>query len=253
VNSIDLNADLGEGFGRWSLGDDEALLDIVTSANVACGFHAGDPATMNRICRAAAARGVAVGAQVGYRDLAGFGRRRIEYDLDELRDDVLYQIGALEAFCRIAGGRVAYLKPHGALYNTAAVDEGQASAVVAAVGAYDRGLPVLCQPGSVLARLAADAGLSVVGEGFADRGYRADGTLVPRSVAGAVIHDPEVVVARAIRMAVEGVVATAEGQLVPCPVASICVHGDTPGAVELAGRVRAGLIAAGRSVAPFRV
>ena len=251
MRSIDLNADLGEGFGRWRLGDDEALLDIVTSANVACGFHAGDPSTMHRICRAAVERGVAVGAQVGYRDLAGFGRRRIDYDLDELRDDVLYQIGALEGFCRLAGGRVDYVKPHGALYNTAAIDEGQASAVVAAVRAYDVGLPVLCQPGSVLARLAGAAGLTVVGEGFADRGYRADGTLVPRSAAGALIQDPEAVVAQAVRMAVDSVVETAGGQIVPCRVESICVHGDTPGAVELAGRVRAGLLAAGRDIAPF--
>ena len=250
--SIDLNADLGEGFGRWQLGDDEALLDIVTSANVACGFHAGDAVTMHRICRLAVAKGVAIGAQVGYRDLAGFGRRRIDYDLDELRDDVLYQIGALAAFCRVAGGRVAYLKPHGALYNTAAVDVGQASAVVAAVRAYDAELPVLCQPGSTLARLAAEAGLTVVGEGFADRGYRADGTLQPRSLPGAVIHDPEAVVARAVRMAVEGVVETADGgAAIECRVASICLHGDTPGAVSLAARVRAGLLERGLLVAAF--
>jgi 5-oxoprolinase (ATP-hydrolysing) subunit A len=244
---IDLNADLGEGYGPWRMGEDEALLELVSSANVACGFHAGDPATMHRICGVAVERGVAVGAQVGYRDLAGFGRRRIDYDLDELRDDVLYQIGALEAFCRIAGGRVRYVKPHGALYNTAAVDEGQASAVVAAVRSYDPVLPVLCPPGSVLARLAAEGGLTVVGEGFADRGYRADGTLVPRSAEGALIHDPDAVVARAVRMAVDGVVETAAGEIVPCEVASICVHGDTPGAVDLAGRVRRAL----GTVAPF--
>jgi UPF0271 protein len=251
VNSIDLNADLGEGFGRWQLGDDEALLDIVTSANMACGFHAGDPSTMRRLCAAAAANGVAVGAQVGYRDLAGFGRRRIDYDLDELRDDIVYQIGALEAFCRLAGDRVRYVKPHGALYNTAAVDPGQASAVVAAVSGYDRALPVLCQPGSVLARATLDAGLAVVGEGFADRGYQPDGTLVPRSRSGALIHEPEAVVARAVRMAVDGEVDTFEGGVVPCRVASICVHGDTPGAVSLAGRVRAGLDSAGLRVAAF--
>jgi len=248
VNSIDLNADLGEGFGRWRLGDDEALLTIVTSANVACGFHAGDPSTMHRICRAAVAGGVAIGAQVGYRDLAGFGRRRIDYDLDELRDDVIYQIGALEGFCRVAGGRVDYVKPHGALYNTAAVDEGQASAVVEAVIAYDRGLPVLCQPGSVLARVADAAGLTVVGEGFADRGYRPDGTLAPRSAPGAVIHEPEAVVARAVRMAVDATVETADGATIPCRVDSICVHGDTPGAVDLATRVRDALRLTGMSV-----
>ncbi|WP_203812779.1 LamB/YcsF family protein [Paractinoplanes tereljensis] len=248
---MDLNADLGEGFGRWTLGDDEALLDIVTSANVACGFHAGDPSTMHRICDAAVERGVAIGAQVGYRDLAGFGRRRIDYDLTELHDDVLYQIGALEAFCRAAGGQVDYVKPHGALYNTAAVDEGQASAVVAAVRAYDPGVPVLCQPGSVLARLAVAAGLTAVGEGFADRGYRPGGTLVPRTVAGAIVTDPDLVVARAVRMATARQVETADGEIVPCDVASICVHGDTPGAVELAGQVRAGLVKAGRTLAPF--
>ncbi len=240
-----MNSDLGEGFGIWRLGDDPALLDVVTSANVACGFHAGDPATMHRVCVAAAERGVAVGAQVGYRDLAGFGRRRIDYDLDELRDDVLFQIGALEGFCRVAGARVRYVKPHGALYNTAAVDEGQASAVVAAVRAYDAGLPVLCQPGSVLAGLAAAAGLRVVAEGFADRAYQPDGRLVPRSVPGAVLHDPAVVVDRAVRMAVSGTVVALDGTEVAVPVESLCVHGDTPGAVTLARRVRDGLAAAG--------
>jgi 5-oxoprolinase (ATP-hydrolysing) subunit A len=246
VTSIDLNADLAEGFGAWRLGDDEALLDVVTSANVACGFHAGDPRLMRRACTLAAERGVAVGAQVSYRDLAGFGRRRIDYDLDELRDDILYQIGALSAF-----GSVRYVKPHGALYNTAAVDEGQASAVVAAVIDYDRALPVLCQPGSVLAQLAASAGLTALGEGFADRGYRADGTLVPRSAPGALVDSPSAVAERAVRMAVHGEVVAVDGTVVPCAVRSICLHGDTPGAVELARQVRAALTAAGIEVAPF--
>ena len=251
MSSIDLNADLAEGFGAWRLGDDDALLGVVTSANVACGFHAGDPSLMRRVCRTAAERGVAVGAQVSYRDLAGFGRRRIEYDLGELRDDILYQIGALEAFCRIAGTRIRYVKPHGALYNTAAVDEGQASAVVEAISGYDRSLPVLCQPGSVLHTAATSAGLIAVGEGFADRGYRADGTLVPRSAPDAVIHEPAVVAERAVRMAVEGEVIAVDGSRVATPVRSICVHGDTPGAVELARRVRAGLVAAGLLLEPF--
>ena len=248
---IDLNADLGEGFGSWRLGDDEALLEVVTSANVACGFHAGDPSLMRRVGRLAGARGVAVGAQVGYRDLAGFGRRRIDYDLDELRDDILYQVGALEAFCRVNGTRVRYVKPHGALYNTAAVDQGQASAVVNAVADYDAGLPILCQPGSVLAAVAEGAGLTVIGEGFADRGYRADGTLVPRSSPGALVHEPSAVADRAVRMAVEGVVVAVDGALVPCAVSSICVHGDTPGAVNLAVRVRAALHSAGLTLTPF--
>ncbi|WP_328478833.1 LamB/YcsF family protein [Actinoplanes sp. NBC_00393] len=247
---MDLNADLGEGFGAWRLGDDDALLDVVTSANVACGFHAGDPSTMHRVCRRAVANGVAIGAQVGYQDLAGFGRRRIDYDLDELRDDILYQIGALEAFCRVAGDKVRYVKPHGALYNTAAVDERQASAVVAAILAYDAGLPVLCQPGSVLAVSAVEAGLTVVGEGFADRGYLPDGRLVPRSRPDALVHEPDAVVNRVVRMAVDGEVIAVDGTVVACPVRSICVHGDTPGAVELARAVRAGL-AARLAVRPF--
>ena len=253
MTSIDLNADLGEGFGAWRLGDDDALLDVVTSANVACGFHAGDPSLMHRVCDRCAERGVPVGAQVGYRDLAGFGRRRIDYELGELRDDILYQIGALEAFCRVAGVRVRYVKPHGALYNTAAVDAGQASAVVAAVSAYDASLPVLCQPGSVLAGAASAAGLTAVAEGFADRGYRPDGTLVPRSASDAVIHDPSVVTARAARMAVEGAVVAVDGTVVRHRVRSICVHGDTPGAVELATQVRAALRDAGATLSPFAV
>jgi UPF0271 protein len=244
---MDLNADLGEGFGVWRLGDDGALLDVVTSANVACGFHAGDATTMRRVCAAAASRGVAVGAQVGYRDLAGFGRRRIDYDPAELRDDIVYQVAALDGFARVAGTRVRYVKPHGALYNTAAVDDRQASAVVAAVVDYDASLPVLCQPGSVLAAAAAAAGLIVVAEGFADRGYRADGTLVPRSAPGAVLHDAAAVVTQAVRMATSSEVVAVDGTVVGCQVRSICVHGDTPGAVELAGRVRAALGA----VTPF--
>jgi UPF0271 protein len=246
VSSIDLNADLGEGFGRWQLGDDDALLEVVTSANVACGFHAGDPSLMRRICASATDRGVAIGAQVSYRDLAGFGRRRIDYDLDELRDDILYQIGALSAF-----GRVRYVKPHGALYNTAAVDDGQASAVVAAVVDFAPDLPVLCQPGSQLARLASAAGLTVVGEGFADRGYRADGTLVPRSAPGALVQEPAVVAARAVRMAVDGTVEAVDGTEVAVPVRSICLHGDTPGAVTLARGVRSALTSAGLDLSPF--
>lgn len=246
MSSIDLNADLGEGFGAWRLGDDDALLELVTSANVACGFHAGDPSLMRKVCDSASARGVAIGAQVSYRDLAGFGRRRIDYELDELRDDLRYQIGALSAF-----GRVRYVKPHGALYNTAAIDAGQASAVVEAVVAYSRDLPVLCQPGSVLAQAAADIGLMVVGEGFADRGYRADGTLVPRSHPDALVHDPAVVAERAVRMAVDGTVVAVDGTVVACGVQSICLHGDTPGAVSMAREVRSALAAAGLDVVPF--
>ncbi|MER6755498.1 LamB/YcsF family protein [Micromonospora echinofusca] len=248
---MDLNADLGEGFGIWQLGDDAALLDLITSANVACGFHAGDASTMRRVCEGAAARGVAVGAQVGYRDLAGFGRRHIAYAFAELRDEVTYQLGALDAFCRLFRTRVRYLKPHGALYHAAACDEAQAAALVAAVGDYDDQLPLLCPPGSVLAQLAAGAGLRVVAEGFADRGYLPNGSLVPRTAPGALVTDPEEVAARAVRMAVERTVVAVDGSVVPCPVESICLHGDTPGAVRCAELVRAALIDAGVTLTPF--
>jgi UPF0271 protein len=248
---MDLNADLGEGFGVWRLGDDEALLGVVTSANVACGFHAGDPATMRRVCARAAEAGVAVGAQVSYRDLAGFGRRFIDVDPDELADDVLYQLAALDGIARAEGTGVSYVKPHGALYNAAVAHEGQARAVVDAVAAYGGGLPVLGLPGSALLRAAESAELPAVSEGFADRGYTAAGTLVPRREPGALVHDPAAVADRAVRMAVDGEVVAVDGTPVSLRVESICVHGDTPGAVELARTVRTALEAAGLAVAPF--
>jgi UPF0271 protein len=248
---VDLNSDLGEGFGQWTLGDDEALLDVVTSANVACGFHAGDPSTMRRVCATAVAAGVAIGAQVGYRDLAGFGRRFIDIEPEALAADVLYQLGALEAFARVAGDRVRYVKPHGALYNAIVHHEEQAAAVVEAVVAYDRTLPVLGLPGSAWLRLAADAGLTVVHEAFADRAYTPEGTLVSRRLPGAVLHDPAEVAARCVAMAVgEPIRDVAGGELTLRPD-SICVHGDTPGAVEIARQVRAALVAAGVEPAPF--
>jgi UPF0271 protein len=249
--SIDLNADLGEGFGVWRLGDDDALLELVTSANVACGFHAGDPATMRRVCTRAAARGVAVGAQVSYRDLAGFGRRFIDVPADELTADVLYQLAALDGIARTAGTRVMYVKPHGALYNATVTHEGQAQAVIDAVLAYDRRLPVLGLPGSVLLREAEAAGMEWVAEGFADRGYTPTGTLVPRSQPGALVHDPAAVAERAVRMATDGVVTAVDGTPLLMPVRSVCLHGDTPGAVEMAQAVRAALDAAGVTVRPF--
>jgi UPF0271 protein len=248
---VDLNADLGEGFGIWRLGDDEGLLGIVTSANIACGFHGGDAVTMRRLCERAADLGVAVGAQVGYRDLPGFGRRRIEYDLTELRDEIIYQIAALDGFCRLQGDKVRYVKPHGALYNTAAVDVWQASAVVAAIVDYDRHLPVLCLPGSTLAECAAGAGLRVVPEGYADRAYQRDGRLVPRKQPGSVISTVDSVVARAFRLATAGEISANDDSLVAAAVESICVHGDTPGAVDLARRVREALAGAGVRLEPF--
>ncbi|RAY10833.1 LamB/YcsF family protein [Actinomadura craniellae] len=252
---IDLNADLGEGFGVWRLGDDLALLDVVTSANVACGFHAGDPLIMRRVCAAAVERGVAIGAQVSYRDLAGFGRREMDVAPAELTAEVLYQIAALDGIARAEGGRVGYVKPHGALYNRIARDPGQARAVVAAVAAYDPALPVLALPGSAV-HAATGPGteaerVPVVPEGYADRAYTADGTLVSRRSPGAVIHDPGAVARRAVRMAVDGSVTAADGVEVPLEVRSICVHGDTPGAVELARAVRAALLAADVRLRPF--
>jgi UPF0271 protein len=236
---IDLNADLGEGFGIWRLGDDAALLDIVTSANVACGFHAGDPLTMHGVCAAAAERGVAIGAQVGYRDLAGFGRRRMEIAPDELSADVLYQLGALAAFARVAGTSVRYVKPHGALYNTAADDPTQARAVAEAVASYDLELPLLGLPSSALQDEAAAAGLPYIAEGFADRGYTPDGRLMPRGAPGSVHTDEAVVVDQAVRLAEAG------------QVRSLCLHGDTPGAVSFARAVRHALAARGIDLVAF--
>ncbi len=248
---MDLNADLGEGFGAWRLGDDDALLGTITSANVACGFHAGDPRTMRRVCGTSVARGVTLGAQVAYRDLAGFGRRRIDYDPEDLRDDVLYQIAALDGFARVAGTRVKYVKPHGALYNATVTDEAQARAVVAATVEYDLTLAMLGLPGSALLRLAERAGLRTVPEGFADRGYLPTGALVPRSSPGALVTDPDEVVARAVRMATGGEVVAVDGTVVAAGVESLCVHGDTPGAASLARAVRDALSRAGVPVLPF--
>jgi UPF0271 protein len=249
--TLDLNADLGEGFGRWTLGDDDGLLDVVTSANVACGFHAGDPTTMRRVCDHAVARGVSIGAQVGYHDLAGFGRRFIDVDPHELTQDVIYQIGALDAFARVAGDRVRYVKPHGALYNTIGRHVEQATAVVEAVLEYDRSLPVLGLPGSQWLRLAARSGLTVVHEAFADRAYAADGTLVPRDRPGAVVHDPDQIARRCVMLARGEAITDVDGQPLTLTPASVCVHGDTPGAVDLARRARSALVEAGVTLSSF--
>lgn len=247
---LDLNSDLGEGFGIWRLGDDDRLLDVVTSANVACGFHAGDASTMRRVCELAAARGVAVGAQVSYRDLAGFGRRFIDVEPSQLADEVLYQIGALEACARAGGTAVGYVKPHGALYNACVRNTAQAAAVIAGVRAFGA-LPVLGLPGSELLRAAEEAGLEAVAEAFADRGYTPEGTLVPRSEPGAVLHDAETVTRRAVRLATEGEIIAVDGSVLRSDARSLCVHGDTEGAVELAVAVRRELAAAGITVRCF--
>ncbi|WP_340294573.1 5-oxoprolinase subunit PxpA, partial [Aquipuribacter hungaricus] len=247
--TVDLNADLGEGFGVWRLTDDEGLLDVVTSANVACGFHAGDPSTMRRVCEAAAARGVSVGAHVAYRDLAGFGRRFVDVAPDELHDDVVYQLAALVGTAASVGARVRYVKPHGALYNAVVHHEEQAAAVVRAVAAVDASLPLVGLPGSAVLRLAGQAGLATVTEAFADRAYTAQGTLVSRRLPGAVLTDVATVVARCVAMATGRPVADVDGAPLQVSARSLCVHGDTPGAVGTARAVRAGLEAAGVRVA----
>jgi 5-oxoprolinase (ATP-hydrolysing) subunit A len=248
---IDLNADLGESFGAWRLGDDKALLEIVTSANIACGFHAGDPLTIRRACAGAVARGVTIGAQVSYRDLARFGRRAMNVPAEELTAEVLYQIAALDGIARAEGGRVRYVKPHGALYNRAVTDPEHAAAIASATVCYDPGLPVLTLPGSALVTAATDVRLTAIAEAFADRAYRDDGTLVPRGEPGAVLTDPAAVAARAVGMVVHGAVETVSGASLEVSPRSICVHSDTPGAVALAAAVRAALEQAGVTLAPF--
>ena len=248
---VDLNSDVGESFGPYHLGETETLMAQITSASVACGFHAGDPLTIRRACAGAIARGVTIGAHVSYRDLAGFGRREMAVPPDELTAEVLYQIAALDGIARAEGGRVSYVKPHGALYNRCVRDPVQSAALAAAIGAYDARLPLLTLPGSEAARVAAEAGLTVVAEAFADRAYRADGTLVPRGQPGAVINDPATVAARVATMATSHILQSVDGQQIPAPFRSVCVHGDTPGAVALAAAVRDALERAGVKVAPF--
>lgn len=249
--NIDLNSDLGESYGAWRMGDDAAMLAVVSSANVACGFHAGDPAGILATLRAAAERGVSVGAHVSYPDLAGFGRRNMDMSSADLRASVIYQIGALQGLASAAGTRVRYVKPHGALYNFIARDERQARDVIAAVQAVDRALGLVVLAGSALAGWARDAGLRTIEEAFADRGYRADGSLVPRDQPGAVLHDSEAVAARMVQLAREGTVTASDGSVVRITADSICVHGDSPGAVAMAQRVRERLAAAGIAIRPF--
>lgn len=249
--TIDINSDLGEGYGAWQMGDDTAMLAIVSSANLACGFHAGDPVTMLAAVRAAAARGVAIGAHVSYPDRVGFGRRPMDVTHAELVADVIYQIGALQGVCAAAGTRVSYVKPHGALYNTIATDARQGAAVIEAIRLVDPGLVLMGLAGAPILAQAEEAGLATVAEAFADRAYTPDGQLVSRRVAGAVLHDPDLVAARMLRLATEGVIAAIDGTPLRLRADSLCVHGDSPGAVAMAGRVRAVLEAGGVAVRPF--
>jgi 5-oxoprolinase (ATP-hydrolysing) subunit A len=243
---MDFNADLGESFGRWALGDDEHLVDHITSANVACGFHAGDFRVMESTVRLCVRAGVAVGAQPGYPDLMGFGRRAMPFEPDEIESMVRYQIGALEAFCRAATVPLHHVKPHGALYNEAAQTPAVASAIARAVAAFDRTVPLYGLASSVaMAEAAQDAGLRFVPEAFADRRYLADGSLQPRSVPGAVLTDPVDAAAQAVGIATEGTVIASDRSVVLIRAESIGCHGDTPGAVDIAAAVRAALTDAG--------
>lgn len=247
----DLNSDLGESFGPWPMGDDVAMLDIVSSANIACGFHAGDPAGILRTVKAAVERNIAIGAHVGYRDLAGFGRRNMEPTSEELFGDVIYQIGALKGLAAAAKAKVTYVKPHGALYNTIAHNQRQADDIIRAIKAIDPELVLLALAGAPVVEQARAAGLTVVEEVFADRAYTADGQLVSRTQPGAVVHDVNEVASRALAMARDGVVKSIDGQTIKLNAQSICVHGDSPNAVALARTVRQAFDAAGLRIEPF--
>lgn len=251
MRAIDLNSDLGESFGAWNMGDDSAMLDVVTSANVACGFHAGDPAGILRTLQAAAAKNVTIGAHVAYPDKVGFGRRNMDLASDELTADVIYQIGALQGLARAAGTSVRYVKPHGALYNTIAHDRRQALAVIAAIRAIDPTLILVALAGSTLIQWARDEGLQCVAEAFADRAYTPQGTLVSRREPGAVLHDPKLVAQRMLRLVEDGTIEAIDGTRTRIEADSICVHGDSPAAVDMARELRRVLEQANLSVRPF--
>lgn len=245
---IDINCDMGESFGPWTMGADDAVMPNITSANVACGAHAGDPRVMRRTVRAAKVHGVSVGAHPGFADLQGFGRREMQADPSEVEDSLIAQIGALAAIARAEGVPVRHVKAHGALYNMAARDQKLADAIARAITAFDPSLIMFGLPKSRMIDAGIAAGLRVAAEGFADRSYEPDGSLTPRSRPGAVIHDAALVVDRAVRMVRDGIVVTSDGREIPLKVDTICVHGDTPGAPELTRRIRAGLEAAGVQV-----
>lgn len=251
MRAIDLNSDLGESFGAWSMGDDTTILEVVSSANVACGFHAGDPAGILRTLKAAAARGVAIGAHVAYPDLVGFGRRNMDIPAEQLTADVIYQIGALQGLARSVGARVSYVKPHGALYNTIAGDPKQAAAVIEALLRVDPALKLVCLANSPLLGWAAEAGLSCVAEAFADRAYTSEGTLVSRSRPGAVLHDAGLIARRMLRLVNEGVIESVDGRVIELQADSICVHGDSPDAVTIARSLKDCLHTAGVKIRAF--
>ena len=245
---VDLNCDLGESFGRYRIGADEALMQYITSANIACGYHAGDPLVMDRTVRLAVEHGVGIGAHPGFPDLVGFGRRAMQLSSEEIENCILYQVGALAGFARPAGVELAHVKPHGALYNMAAKDVELARAIVRGIARFSEELIMVCLAGSAMVEAAEEAGLRVAREGFADRAYNPDGTLRSRKLPGALIEDSEVAAERAIRMVRDGVVVAHTSEEIPLRVDTICVHGDTPAAVEMAETIRAELEAAGIEV-----
>jgi UPF0271 protein len=251
MRAIDLNSDLGESFGAWSMGDDAAMLDVVTSANIACGFHAGDSAGILRTLKAAAAKNVTVGAHVAYPDKVGFGRRNMDLASDELTADVIYQIGALQGLAKAAGTSVRYVKPHGAMYNTIAHDRRQALAVIEAIRAIDPTLVLVALAGSELIELARHEGLQCVAEAFADRAYTPQGTLVSRREPGAVLHDPQQVAQRMLRLVEDGTIEAIDGSRPRIEADSICVHGDSPAAVAMARELRRVLERANLALRPF--
>jgi UPF0271 protein len=249
--AIDLNCDMGESFGAYKIGEDEKIIDYITSANIACGFHAGDPLVMEKTVALAAAHGVAVGAHPGFPDLLGYGRRGLETFPGEVRNYILYQVGALAAFCRAKGVALQHIKPHGALYNQAARDERVAREVIEAVQAYDPELVLVVLSGSQLAEMAQAEGLQVAREVFPDRAYLDDGRLASRSLSGAVIHDPEQVRQRVVKLIQTGKVISIKGREVALKADTLCIHGDTPGAWKLAATIREALEEAGIAVRPL--
>ena len=245
ANTISLNTDIGEGYGPWLIADDEALLALVTDANLACGFHAGDPDIMRRTCKTARTRSVGVGAQVGFRDVLGFGRRFIDLPPASLSNEVLYQLGALSALAGAEKLSISYLKVHGALYHAAVQRAPYAKAIIDAVRDFDAAMPIMCQPNTAFFYAVRDAGLATIGEGYLDRAYTPDGLLVPRGTPGAVITDPSTAAQRAVQLAVDHTVTAIDGTVIPTAVDSLCIHSDSPGAVELATAVRQSLQDAG--------
>jgi len=251
MRTIDLNSDLGESYGAWQMGDDAAMIDIVSSANIACGFHAGDPAGILRTLEAAAQRGVAIGAHVSYPDIVGFGRRDMDIAPADLAADVIYQIGALKGLASAAGAAVSYVKPHGALYNRIAVDAVQGAAVIEAIRRVDPSLALLGLANAPILEQARAAGLVCVAEAYADRAYTREGRLVPRRERGAVLHDPAIIAQRMVTLALHGTIEAIDGSVIRIDAQSICVHGDSSDALAIARSVRDSLQAQGITVSSF--